>query len=439
MSQINEVLTGHEAITAAQTALEDTWASLYSGQYLADATLSFGATDIQAVLRLITLTFTPSPGGGVLELDRLSDGQKSLMYIALVLALHRIRRRVLHGDTDAFDPVKMRPAIFTLVAVEEPENSLSPHYVGRIITALRTLAREHDAQAVLATHAPVLMRRIPPEDVRYLRLNEARQTAVRPVLLPDDAGEAHKFVREAVQAFPELYFARLVVLGEGDTEEIILPRLLRAYGIVEDEASVVVAPLGGRHVNHFWRLLHGLGIPHVTLLDLDLGRHGGGWGRIMYAATQLRQHAAGALPGRDIAAIPQWDSDTAIERATKPGSWLRALEEDNVFFSGPLDLDLSMLQSYPDAYGVGPVSGLAQPDQATIEAVLGKNRDGQPLGGELLRLLADYLRLFKRASKPVSHIAALADLTDEQLRATTPPVLKRLIGRIGELLDDIPA
>ncbi|MEI8650430.1 ATP-dependent endonuclease [Paraglaciecola sp. Hal342] len=104
--------------------------------------------------------------------------------------------------------------------------------------------------------------------------------------MPDKADEAHKFVREAIQAFPEIYFSRLVVLGEGDSEEIVLPRLLSAKGAPIDESAVTIAPLGGRHVNHFWRLLAGLEIPYITLLDLDVARYQGGWGRIKYVNDQ---------------------------------------------------------------------------------------------------------------------------------------------------------
>lgn len=438
VDDINDELIGHDAIDKTQQALTSTWSSLYAGDYLSDAALGFGATDIEAVLRLITVTFTPGPGGDLVALNRLSDGQKSLMYIALVLALHRIGRQVLHGQTDAFDPIKMRPAIFTPIALEEPENSLSPHYLGRIVAALRTLTVGHDAQAVLATHSPAVMRRVDPDDVRYLRLDTARCTSVRRVLLPDDATDARKFVREAVQAFPEVYFARLVLLGEGDTEEIVLPRLLSAHGIVDDDASISIAPLGGRHVNHFWRLLHGLGIPHVTMLDLDLRRFGGGWGRINYAATELRKHQPGALPGRDVDAIPKWNSDTALDRATTPGSWLHALEEHNVFYCTPLDLDLLMLKAFPDAYGVDPQTCEA-PDQATVTAVLGKKQTADKYPTAWMHLFDDYMRLFKQSSKPVSHIAALSDLTDDELRAETPPMLKRLVTRVGELLATVPA
>ena len=36
------------------------------------------------------------------------------------------------SPTPTVDPAKLRPASFTLIALEEPENSLSPHYVGRV-------------------------------------------------------------------------------------------------------------------------------------------------------------------------------------------------------------------------------------------------------------------------------------------------------------------
>src|SRR5690606_3403041 len=96
-----------------------------------------------------------------------------------------------------------------------------------------------------------------------------------------------KFVRSAVLAHPELYFATLVLLGEGDSESIVLPRVLEAHGIELDPLRISVVPLGGRFVHHFWRLLDSLDIKYITLLDLDWGRHGGGWGRVKYAFQQL--------------------------------------------------------------------------------------------------------------------------------------------------------
>ena len=89
--------------------------------------------------------------------------------------------------------------------------------------------------------------------------------------MPSDDEEAAKFVRGAMLAFPELYFARFVLLVEGDSERIVLPKLAKVLDLLIDPAFVAIVPLGGRHVQHFWRLLSHLGIPYATLLDLELG------------------------------------------------------------------------------------------------------------------------------------------------------------------------
>ena len=105
--------------------------------------------------------------------------------------------------------------------------------------------------------------------------------------MPEGNQDAVKFVRGAMQAFPELYFARFVLLVEGDSERIVLPRLAEAMDLLIDPSFVAIVPLGGRHVQHFWGLLNRLKIPYATLLDLDLGRKGGGFGRVKTAVQQL--------------------------------------------------------------------------------------------------------------------------------------------------------
>ncbi len=67
VTQINAVLTAHDAVNETQAVVKTAWTSLYTGEYLSDAALSFGATDVESALRLISLTFTPSPGGGSLS------------------------------------------------------------------------------------------------------------------------------------------------------------------------------------------------------------------------------------------------------------------------------------------------------------------------------------------------------------------------------------
>jgi putative ATP-dependent endonuclease of OLD family len=231
-----------------------------------------------------------------------------------------------------------------------------------------------------------------------------------------------------------------VILGEGDSEEVVLPRLLAAEGILADDASISVVPLGGRHVNHFWRLLHGLGIPHVTLLDLDLARYQGGWGRIRYAAKQLLAYGDVANAGFTVAdtnAIPAWDSDDGL--MVDDLGWIDRLEEQRVFYSSPLDLDFLMLTAYPDAYDLEE-DELEKPDEDGLRAVLGKKHDvvGNQYEDDELEYFDAYHRRFKLGSKPVWHIQAMASLTDEELKDEMPEVLERLLARVRDDLKALP-
>ena len=436
--QISAALVGNASVKGIGDEVTKLWESLHKGKFYANPTLSFAQSEIDNLLRHLSLSFAPGHDTPQVDFSRLSDGQQSLLYITLVLAMRAVGNAVLAGDTDAFDIDKLRPPLFTLVAVEEPENSLSPHYLGRVLRTLSEFAEDGDAQAVIATHAPSLLRRVDPETIRYLRLDEERRTTVSRITMPSGA-DANKYVREAIQAFPELYFARLLILGEGDSEEVVLPRLLAARGILADDASISVVPLGGRHVNHFWRLLSDLGIPFVTLLDLDLARHQGGWGRIKYAAKQLLRFQEDPVgfdeEGAD--AIPKWDSEQGL--MIKDDGWIATLEKNAVFFSSPLDLDFMMIESFPNAYGLTDAE-LEDPDDGTIDAVLGKSHGA--LGGQYddaqQQLFVAYQERFKLGSKPSWHIHAMAKLDDDALLENMPEVLDRMFDRIEEKLAELP-
>lgn len=438
--EISSTLVENDAMKGITSALARQWGNLHKGDYFADPSISFARSELENLLRHLSVGFSPGHGEQLVDFSRLSDGQQSILYLSIVLGVHQIGAKVLSGKlVDAFDIDKLRPAIFTLIAIEEPENSLSPHYLGRVVRTLEKFAHGQDAQAVLATHSPSLMRRVSPDAVRYMRLDEERTTVIKRIELPDDH-EAMKFVREGVQAFPELYFSRLVVLGEGDSEEVVLPRLLSADGILTDDASISVVPLGGRHVNHFWRLLHGLGIPHVTLLDLDLARHQGGWGRIKYAAKQLLAYSDVAkieLKEEQVKSIPKWDDDHGL--MVDDDGWLARLEEHGVFFSSPLDLDFLMMLAYPAAYDVED-DDLEEPDEGGLKAVLGKKHDvvENQYTDEELKYFDAYNSRFKLGSKPAWHIQAMASLTDKDLLDGMPDVLGRLIKRIRKEQKALP-
>lgn len=438
---LTDSLAGNAAVQSIGVQLAEEWSGLHSGDFFTDPSIAFGSGDLESVLRQLTVSFAESPAGSSLPFDRLSDGQKSLLYISLVLAWQSLAREVLDGTETAFDQHRLRPPVHTLIALEEPENSLAPQYLGRIIRQLRKAAEHGDSQAVIATHSPALLRRVDPEAICFLRLDSDRRSHVRRIVLPARNDETAKYVREAVLAFPELYFSRLVVLGEGDSEQIVLPRVLAAAGIAEDDASVSVVPLGGRHVNHFWRLLEELEIPHVTLLDLDSGRYEGGWGRVRNALKQYNKLSPGTFTDAQIDGLAKWDddvdfpvyNDVSFSRGQGP---IYALEQKGVYFSHPVDLDLMMLEAFPDAYEVAVVE---TPDEKTVAAVLGKSHASEDhLPQDTFELFENYHRMFDLKSKPATHLKGMAALTNEELMAGLPEVLQRLVADVQAKLEGLP-
>lgn len=432
--QISDSLAGNLSVNALSNSLKAAWRQLHTGGFFADPEITFVSSEIESLLRHMSVSFSPGHDENLVDFSRLSDGQKSMLYLSLVLASQAIGRALLSGEDESFDMEKLRPAVFTLVAVEEPENSLSPHYLGRIVNALNSMANHDgkDSQALVATHAPSMLRRIEPEHIRYFRLSKERESCVTCIQLPDEADEAHKFVRGAVRAFPEIYFSRLVVLGEGDSEEIVIPRLLQAKGAPVDASAVTVAPLGGRHVNHFWRLLSALEIPYLTLLDLDVARYQAGWGRIKYVNDQLAVHDFDKTLPKDHG-IPQWNDNT--HKVREYTHYLSLLERSGVYFSFPLDLDFSMIIAYPDSYHVEKEA----PDDSTIRAVLGKSHhDTSQYNEDELKLFGAYHQRFKLGSKPAAHIDALSQMSDDELRTHMPDSLEKLVDAVIAKLAESP-
>ena len=164
----------------------------------------------------------------------LSDGQRSLFSLSLSLGLFHLEEAIKRDPAVSGYKLKLAEELplLTIFAVEEPENHLSPHYLGTVVSELTRIVRHPNAQVLISSHSPAILGRIQPDQVRYFLGNEhSPATQVKRLLLPAVANdEAFKYVREAVRGHPELYFARLVLFGEGPSEEIVLKRLFEASG-----------------------------------------------------------------------------------------------------------------------------------------------------------------------------------------------------------------
>ncbi|MGI5506299.1 ATP-dependent nuclease [Lentzea sp. CA-135723] len=422
-------------VEAVETALSKRWQELHDAAGFAEPSFRLLDGDFQQLVRRSELVFAPGHGEKPRPARLLSDGQRSLLHLALTATILDVEGQIAGQQlTDAFALSAARLPNLTLIAVEEPENSLSPFFLSRIVAQLHDLSGNADSQTILSSHSASAMARIDPEAVRYFRLAPETATAsVREITLPDDDTEAGKFLREAVHAYPELYFAKFVVLGEGDTEQLVIPRVARALGVSLDPSFVVVVPLGGRHTNHMWRLLNDLRIPHATLLDLDFGKGGGGAGRLKDAFTRLADNGIDATAGLDGFTGPDAFANTS--NPNDLGAVVTHLRKFGIFFSGPLDLDYAMLTRFPEAYKTLEEWEQGPRSTEALESVFGKGEEPAIAywhDAERAELLRWFRFLFSSRSKPSSHLRALGRLSDEQIREKVPRVIADLVEHIKE-------
>lgn len=454
--------------TAAVTELHDKisarWSEMYDGQWYSEPRLQPVSSSLNDLLRRVAVAFRQPDTGSTIDEQCLSDGLRSLFYLALVTAAFDVERSLVEraGTEDTpFESDALSPPDLTLFAIEEPENHLAPHYLSRIIGILHRVAERSSGQVAIASHSASILRRVDPSSVRHFRIDQGKQCSmVRSIELPDDNAEAFKYVKEAVQAYPELYFSRFVILCEGDSEEVVLPRIAETLGVAVDEGFISIVPLGGRHVNHFWRLLNDLAIPHLTLLDLDRERHGGDWGRVKYGLTQLLECGEDAasvlacrLKGGGNGQLSRNSLKTFHQRKpddTRLSIWIARLEEYGVFFSAPLDVDFLMLTHFQNAYmkletdergpripdlTKRPIAYAKRMKEAKV-AVLGEQGgDGSTYDETERTLFPWYTYRFLGQGKPSTHLMALSRLTDQELLDNMPPVFQSLFQYVQDALN----
>lgn len=451
LAETDNLLKSENDFGNIQTKLQAAWKSFHNDERYKDSNLSVGGTELDTVLKKLEVNFSPGDVDRPYSIDELGDGYRSLFYLTLVTTLLSLEAEL---DLEA----GAKPCL-TIVLVEEPENHIAPQLLGRVLRNLKNLGALPNVQVILSSHTPSIISRIDPEAIRHLRLDKTQYiTKANSLVLPEKKDEAFTYIKEAVRNYPEIYFAQLVVIGEGDSEDVVFKRLMRAYNKDFDDNLISFAPLGNRFVNHIWRLLDDIEIPYVTLLDLDKERNGGGWGRIKYVLQQLialgfsrRQLLTLAdksiLPQKELLMIHKWD-ESLIDIQY---SWIKFLETYNVFFSKPLDLDFELLNAFtaeyqstipknggpdipdkekqPKEFGEKVLKGI----QATLKS---EKATAVTYSKEEKELMTWYNYHFLGRGKPSTHMQALSGIEDSELKKRLPKTLISFFKRISELLND---
>jgi Overcoming lysogenization defect protein-like, TOPRIM domain/AAA domain, putative AbiEii toxin, Type IV TA system len=157
-----------------------------------------------------------------------------------------------------------------VLLIEEPELFLGPQAQRHLYRLLRRYARWN--QVIYSTRSSALVDAIHHEEILRLDLVESglnvRQAPA--TVLTDE--ERLRLAAEFDHERSEMFFARAVVLVEGETERISLPAIFRALGHDPDALGIAIVEVGGKgNLTLAARLLAELGIPHLVVFDADRG------------------------------------------------------------------------------------------------------------------------------------------------------------------------
>ena len=164
----------------------------------------------------------------------------------------------------AFEETRRKGAI---LLIEEPEMFLHPQTQRSLYKTMREIGRTN--QIIYATHSPHFVSVPEYNEVLLVRRGEVG-TTVRLSDLPTNDRRREKLVKELDPERNELFFARRLLIVEGDTEKLAFPVYAARMGLDLDREGATIVEVGGKkNLIEFARIAISFGIPTGIVYDED--------------------------------------------------------------------------------------------------------------------------------------------------------------------------
>ena len=164
----------------------------------------------------------------------------------------------------AFEDRKKQGALFL---IEEPEMYLHPQMQRSLYKTIRQIGESN--QVIYITHSPHFVT-IPEFNEIVLVSKNGDGTHITKSTLEADEGLKNKFRKELDPERNEMFFAKKLLIVEGDTEKMAFPEFAKRINIDFDSAGSTIIEVGGkRNLIDFVELALSFGIPVGLVYDTD--------------------------------------------------------------------------------------------------------------------------------------------------------------------------
>jgi CRISPR-associated exonuclease Cas4 len=234
----------------------------------------------------VSIEVTPPEIEKIFELGtelHLDDGLKTLaerkghgLQRAVLFALLRAWAKVLRSTREGGQTTARQASDSAYFAIKEPELFLHPHAQRQMLVSLREIAAVPDHQVFICTHS-----------THFIDMEQYRQIAVvtkpsaetgtqmrqctRDLFEGQEEVERKRRFHMAYWVNPdrgELFFARKVVLAEGETEKVLFPFLAKKIGCFDSNVSII--DCGSKfNLPLYMAILNAFRIPYCVVHDED--------------------------------------------------------------------------------------------------------------------------------------------------------------------------
>jgi predicted ATP-dependent endonuclease of OLD family len=181
-----------------------------------------------------------------------------------------LQSAIVIGILRTYEELKREGAVF---AIEEPEVFLHPQKARYFASVLHKIA-DSGNQVFVSTHSPIFVNIHRTEDVSLVRRTKEGGTTVKKaatLAITLEQREMLRLLTEFDTQRNELFFARKVLLVEGNTEKIIFPLAFKSLGQDLNKLGVSIVEVGGKtKIPLFVKVCQAIEMPFCVVADEDI-------------------------------------------------------------------------------------------------------------------------------------------------------------------------